>query len=240
MIHSSALRTVQDMGENHDLPVREWQDLIAASVSNAKSTSTESAEAEPVKGYILVGDNIDKRVNPREMHVENQVQSLHYFHTYAAQNRCDSLHLDDLPIGDIRDQPMSTFLLTPDECMMIRSNYVILVSRIIVENLPAFSAFMQHVPQHVPHKYSDVMSKQSQMVSEDRQHLYGQLSNSYTCGVPWYKRCTECVYLLCTLVQVPVGVITKNEVIREELVQIILELQEKYAPIQGKYHLCAG
>ena len=41
-------------------------------------------------------------------------------------------------------------------------------------------------------------------------------------------------------VQVPVGVIPKNEVVREQLVQIMDELQRKYTPMNGirkKLHL---
>ena len=34
-------------------------------------------------------------------------------------------------------------------------------------------------------------------------------------------------------VQVPVGVIPKNEVVREQLVQIMEELQKKYTPMHG-------
>ena len=49
--------------------------------------------------------------------------------------------------------------------MAIRNNYVILASRIVVEHLPAFAAFKQCVSQHVPHKYSDVMSAKSETVS---------------------------------------------------------------------------
>ena len=37
--------------------------------------------------YIIVGDNIDKNVTPRDMRVGNQVKSLHYFHSYAVQDQ---------------------------------------------------------------------------------------------------------------------------------------------------------
>ena len=113
-----------------------------------------------------MGDNIDKCVNPREMRIDKQVQSLHYFHTYAAKNRCDSIHSEDTkPIGEISKLSLSAFLLTPSECMDIRNNYVVLVSRIIVEQLPAFNKFKQCVPKHVSHRHSDVMSEKSVMVS---------------------------------------------------------------------------
>lgn len=37
--------------------------------------------------YIIVGDNIDKNVTTQDMRVGNQVKSLHYFHSYAVQDR---------------------------------------------------------------------------------------------------------------------------------------------------------
>ena len=62
--------------------------------------------------YIVVGDNIDKRIVPRNMRVENQVQSVQYFHAFAAMNHIETLQLDDTkPVGDAKDLPLSTFLL---------------------------------------------------------------------------------------------------------------------------------
>ena len=58
-----------------------------------------------------MGDNIDKRITPRTMMVDNQVRSLHYFHAFTALSRVETLHLDDTkPIGDIKALPLSTFL----------------------------------------------------------------------------------------------------------------------------------
>ena len=108
------------MGEDHDEPLHVWQ----ASVS-------EPANGPHLPcGYIVVGDNIDKRIVPRNMRVEHQVQSLHYFHAYAALNRVKTLHLDDSKqIGDIKRLPLSTFLLSPEDCSTLRDNYVITYSR---------------------------------------------------------------------------------------------------------------
>ena len=152
------------MGQHHDRPVCKWKDTLALAANSTTSNPTDMHSA--VRGYVLVGDNIDKRVNPREMRIDRQVQSLHYFHTYAAKNRCESIHSQDTnPIRDISKLSLSAFLLTPSECMDIRNNYVVLVSRIIVEYLPAFNKFKQCVPKHVLHSYSDVMSGKSVMVS---------------------------------------------------------------------------
>ena len=37
--------------------------------------------------FKLVGDNLDKSVRPRDMRLDNQTQSLHYFHMYGVRDR---------------------------------------------------------------------------------------------------------------------------------------------------------
>lgn len=66
--HKAVIRIVKRRGDNHDKPLRVWQ----ASVSESGSAS------HLPYGYIIVGDNIDKRVNPRTMRLDNQMKSLHY------------------------------------------------------------------------------------------------------------------------------------------------------------------
>ena len=160
--HSTALRAVEKMGKNYDHLVAEWRELNS---THLEGNLQESAEPQTMAGYVLVGDNIDKRITPYEMRVDSQVQSLHYFHSYATKNRCEGIDLETIiPIGDIRNLPMSVFLPTQEECLAVRNNYVVLVSRIITDYLPAFSTFKKCVPKHIPHKYAAVMSEQFQMV----------------------------------------------------------------------------
>ena len=61
--HKTALQAVKKLGSNHDAQVISEPD------------------------YIVVGDNIDKNVTPRDMTVGNQVKSLHYFHSYAVKDQ---------------------------------------------------------------------------------------------------------------------------------------------------------
>ena len=76
-----------------------------------------------------------KKVNPRHMTVDHQVKSLQYFYS---KNRIPTNHLDDTRSrGDIADLPVSAFLPTPADCSVLLSNYIILVSRIIVKHIPS-------------------------------------------------------------------------------------------------------
>ena len=36
--------------------------------------------------FKIVGDNVDKNVKPRFMHIHSQTRSLHYFHAYAVKD----------------------------------------------------------------------------------------------------------------------------------------------------------
>ena len=155
--HKAVTRIVKKMGEDHDKPLRVWQ----ASVSESGSSSNLPYV------YIIVGDNIDKRITPRTMRVDNQVRSLHFFHAFAALSRVETLHLDDTkPIGDIKSLPLSTFLPSAEDCSALRDNYVILISRILVKHMAFLQSFSKCVPNQIEHMYSKEMAKISSVVSE--------------------------------------------------------------------------
>eukprot|EP00731_Ephydatia_muelleri_P026207 Em0018g307a len=50
---------------------------------------TAPTDLEEWCGFRLVGDNIDKTIGPRDMRLNNQSKSLHYFHVYAVKDRVD-------------------------------------------------------------------------------------------------------------------------------------------------------
>lgn len=52
---------------------------------------------QPLYGYCIIGDNIDKNVRPRHQTLSSQTRSLHMFHAYAALDRIDLLGLSDQP-----------------------------------------------------------------------------------------------------------------------------------------------
>lgn len=50
------------------------------------------------KGYVVVGDNIDKTVHARHQTLSSRNRSLHYFNNYAVLDRCDFSHLPEYHI----------------------------------------------------------------------------------------------------------------------------------------------
>lgn len=116
--------------------------------------------------YVIQGDNIDKTVRARDMHVDHQNQSLHYFNSFAVKDRIPKVHNPvELNHQRVDSAPLSTFLPTVDDCNAIRDGYITLVSRVLVEHLEFLAPFKQCVPQYIVHTYSQEMSKKSEMVS---------------------------------------------------------------------------
>ena len=100
---------------------------------------------------IIIGDNWDKNIKPRDMRSNNQVKSLHLFHAIATTSRVKTLHLNDKQsIGSIRTLPVSEFLPSIDDCTAIHDNYVILVARVITANFEYFSSLRDCAKTHSP------------------------------------------------------------------------------------------
>lgn len=118
------------------------------------------------RAIIIIGDNWDKNVKPRNMRINNQVKSLHYFHSIATVSRVETLHLNDSQsLGNVREIPISDFLPTSEDCKAICDNYVTLVARVITENFEHFSSLRDCVPNHIPHEHSAKMTQKTTTVS---------------------------------------------------------------------------
>ena len=58
--------------------------------SSSNLSSLGRSVGQPMYGYVMVGDNIDKNVQPAFQRLDRTTQSLHYFHSYAVLNRIDT------------------------------------------------------------------------------------------------------------------------------------------------------
>ncbi len=141
--------------------------------ADSPSLQAPSSELALEKGnpelYCLCGDNIDITVKPRFMRTDkHKTTSLHYFHSYAVQNRIDFSDLSEtVPMALVVDvhQLAASLLPTPDDDVALRNNIAVLVSRILVTNIDFFKfAFDGVVEWHIRHEFSKEMSAQSQVV----------------------------------------------------------------------------
>ena len=141
-----------------------------------------STASEPkLKTFKLVGDNIDKNVRPREMRVDHQTRSLHYFHVYAVRDRVDLTNFSsDIHLPDIGSIQLSNFLPSSQDETVLRSNFSILIGRILMKYIPFFEKFGQDcLERHIMHEYSEEMSKKSEVVCKPSFAQYFSIINYY-------------------------------------------------------------
>ena len=123
-----------------------------SSITQSSSTDTNGHEVVPssqqscsmLDTYKLVGDNLDKHVTPREMRLDHQAQSLHYFNCYAVKDRVSTLGLKDNPsLPDFSAFSEAKILPTAEDHESLMSNFVILVSRVVKKHFPFSYIFLK-------------------------------------------------------------------------------------------------
>lgn len=115
--------------------------------------------------FKIVGDNLDKYVKPRDMRVDAQASTLHYFNMYAVRDRLDTSQLPDNPsLPDASIVQVEQILPTEADYDVLYSNFI-LVCRVLKKHMPFFAEFCSGIEKHIQHIYSEEMSKKSEVVS---------------------------------------------------------------------------
>ena len=112
-------------------------------------------EKETWPGFKLVGDNIDKTIKPRDMRINNQANSVHYFNFYAVRDRINFSHLSsNAGMISPEDIKFDAYYPSSDDDNKLLLNFEILVTRILVKHLPGMEKLSNKVTDHISHKYS--------------------------------------------------------------------------------------
>ena len=125
---------------------------------------TAPTDLEEWCGFRWVGDNIDKTIGPRDMRLNNQSKSLHYFHVYAVKDRVDVRHLSpSVTMLSPGDMDVTKFLPSDEDNETLLANYKVLMARVITKHVPGLAHLSPLIP-NIRHAHSDSMSKKSEVV----------------------------------------------------------------------------
>lgn len=109
--------------------------------------------------------HIDKHIKPREMRIDSQAKSLHYFNMYAAQDRIDtSKFSDEASLPSISDISVKSVLPTGVAKAAMRVNFAILFGRVLKKYMPYFAKFGSGLEEHIVHSNYKEMSSKSVVV----------------------------------------------------------------------------
>ena len=139
---------MDDVGKLHTVPIQNWikDDAI----------------------FKYWGDNVDKKRCVRDYRSDNQGELLHMYSILVGRSRTPAPELQHTrQLSKLSEIPNKLFLPQASDVQAVKDNLVILVSRILREYIPALGFLSGVVPKHILHKYSQKMSKKSEVVVLD-------------------------------------------------------------------------
>ena len=139
---------------------------IGTLVSENGNTGVAVRQSTIGPGWKIAFDNIDIYQRVREMTEDNQNKDLHWVNHVKITNRVSGNHLPD-------DKPTLDSVMQLDNCKVIpsipdhisqRGNYIVLIERILTEEIACLSFCTDVVAGHIPHRHSKEMMVKSEKV----------------------------------------------------------------------------
>ena len=174
----------QDMkwlASNAKLPIDEGSDSDSDS-QQSDSNDSESIACPPVGpvsatvdnfypsppsfGQKITIDNIDYRKEVHFMTADHQNEDVHYLTVSATTNRVSGNHLSRTPpVNGLKEMYNGLCIPNHLEQSVQRENYISLVERTIVRNIPCMSFLKDVVVRHITHQYSAEVRSPTETVS---------------------------------------------------------------------------
>ena len=142
--YPATLRLVEEVSKLHTVPLKQW-----------------IQDGQVLKFW---GDNVDKKRKVRDLRSDHQGKMLHMFSMLVGQSRTPAPYLPCVGHGcDLAIVPPEFFLPSSDNVEKVKVNLVTLVSRVLTQYFPALVLLAKVVPKHIPHHYTEEMSKKSEV-----------------------------------------------------------------------------
>ena len=87
---------------------------------------SQKSAALNCQGFVLVGDNLDKKFHPSHQREDRQIKSLCIFHSYAVKNRVDVSSLSGKAAS--AEKSPELFLLTRSGISKILEEFTVLIN----------------------------------------------------------------------------------------------------------------
>lgn len=185
--NNSTITLIEKLGHGYDSRLLEWKEEvergvkreveILKSVKEAQTAGNENQVKEREaelhshrqsmhQSYSFTGDNVDMKCTPRQMTLKNRNRDHHMFQIVAFKNRVSSNHLPtDTQKKDVNQIHLTTFLPSPDEQALFKSDLVILVGHQWAQYIPSLSWMKDNFPSSISHDYLDQASHKTEKVT---------------------------------------------------------------------------
>ncbi|XP_078659756.1 uncharacterized protein LOC144904617 [Branchiostoma floridae x Branchiostoma belcheri] len=144
-------RIAQQAIETSTSPDRSPENTIAHAINVVKET--------PLRTFQIVFDNIDFTVTAHHQTTDNPNRSIHWVHSVGYKDRSLNNLPGDQPQKPLRELEIEDIMPTEEVQQDLRKDYIILVSRVLVQYLASFRVFQDVAVWHIPHEYSTEMEQ---------------------------------------------------------------------------------
>ena len=149
-----------------------WSPLSSPNSTLSSSDECELPEDTPmvqaeIPSFKIVGDNINKTVRPREMRIDHQSRSLHYFDLYGVRDRVSVDHLhDEAALPDLKSVNVKEDLPTTQDEKRLWEDFAFHIACVLKGRSKFFAEFGSDLQQHIKHdKYNEMAATKSEVVS---------------------------------------------------------------------------
>jgi hypothetical protein len=167
--HTHLYRKLTEFGQGYKQPIEEAvqkQSEFMASANLVRNDGPPTTYENCDGGRKIVLDNFDYHQNVHYMTEEHQNIDQHYVTLMTTENRVTGCNLpSSKPIKRIKDMDNRKCIPDTNDHAQQRENYVNLVERIMVKNIPCMEFLANVVTIHIPHQYSKEMRIKSKTVS---------------------------------------------------------------------------
>lgn len=140
-----------------------------------------------IKGFVQEGqelrvnfDNLDFKILANHVLRNHHNKDVHWINQFVTFDRVPLTHLHDFkPIADLKELPITSFLLSQEERRQFRSALITLTSRILTKHVTCLSEMKDVVCKHIPHPYSKQMAKKSVIIGLSFNQLKHSDINQY-------------------------------------------------------------
>ena len=182
MGYASTNRLFESAGKGFDKKLKIWKEEVEKGVAKENSIlkSLERAsdsEAEKLSlelnnhrkemhpGYSFTGDNVDMRILPRQMTLNNKNKDHHMYQIVAFKNRVPSNHFSNKQAkNNVENIPLSLFLPSATEQIILIDELVILIGHIWSQYIPSLQWFSESLPPVIVHGQMENTKKKTEKV----------------------------------------------------------------------------
>lgn len=116
-------------------------------------------------GYSFTGDNVDMRILPRQMTLNNKNKDHHMYQLIAFKNRIPSNDFSNKQYSnDVKSLPLSIFLPSAKEQSTLVDELVVLIGHIWSQYIPSLEWFQEYLPPVIVHAQMDNTKRKTEKV----------------------------------------------------------------------------